>query len=77
MRLTAEAVMHRLGRITTWLGIILASVGVIAGFSLLAANQQAVAKFFLMLTPIGFILLLTGLVTTLMVDKPENPLNPD
>ncbi len=69
--------MHRLGRIITWSGVILSALGTIAGLALMSQQPQ-MAKFFLMLVPIGFVLLLTGVVTAVMTDSTDNsPVNPD
>ncbi len=69
--------MHRMGRITTWSGVILATLGTIAGLALMRSNP-ALAKFFLMVVPIGFVLLLTGVVTAVLSDDPSNhPGEPD
>ena len=69
--------MLRIGRITTWLGVILTAVGLIAGFGLIWLGQQQTAKIFLMLTPIGFLLLLTGVVTAFLSDETEQPREPE
>ena len=58
--------MLRLGRITTWLGVLLTAIGLIAGFGLIWFGQHEMAKAFLLLTPLGFLLLLTGVTTAFL-----------
>jgi len=67
----------RIGRIATWLGIILIAVGLVAGFGLIWLGHHQTAKTFLMLTPIGFLLLLTGVVTAFLTDETEKPREPE
>ena len=69
--------MLRIGRITTWLGVVLTTVGLIAGFGLIWLGQETAAKIFLMLTPIGFLLLLTGVVTAFLSDDTGKPSMPE
>ncbi|HIP68514.1 MAG TPA: hypothetical protein EYH06_07970 [Chromatiales bacterium] len=69
--------MQRIGRITTWLGIILTTVGLIAGFGLIWLGHHQTAKSFLMMTPIGFLLLLTGVVTAFLSDDTDKPREPE
>ncbi len=68
--------MHRIGRMTSWLGVIVALVGIIAGFTLIKMGHDQHAKFFLTTVPIGFVLLLTGVVTAFLADDPEGPVRP-
>jgi uncharacterized membrane protein YozB (DUF420 family) len=69
--------MHRAGRMTTWLGVIVTLAGIIAGFTLIKMGYDQHAKFFLMTVPIGFVLLLTGVVTAFLADDSEGPVNPE
>jgi CDP-diglyceride synthetase len=69
--------MHRLGRITTWSGVILTAIGLVGGFGLIWLNQHQLAKMFLMLTPLGFLLLLTGVATAFLSGETENRRNPE
>ncbi len=55
--------MHRLGVITTLLGLILSVVGLIAGFwKMLQGSENA--EFWLALVPLGFVGLLLGVTLT-------------
>jgi len=69
--------MHRLGRITTWLGVLLTATGLIAGFGLIWFGQHQLAKTFLLLTPVGFLLLLTGVVTAFLSGETEKRQEPE
>jgi hypothetical protein len=55
--------MHKLGVITTWLGLILAVVGLLAGFVELFAHQES-ALVWLSLVPCGFVGLFVGVSLT-------------
>ncbi|RMG55653.1 MAG: hypothetical protein D6717_07680 [Gammaproteobacteria bacterium] len=59
--------MHRFGRYLATAGALLSALGLIVGFTAMIQGHQQVAKFFLMLTPLGFVALLAGVVTTFLV----------
>jgi hypothetical protein len=58
--------MYRAGRITIYIGIGLVAVGLIVGFTFMFMGNDGPAKFLIGLVPIGFLCLLTGMVTTLL-----------
>jgi hypothetical protein len=57
--------MHRFGTILVWLGVILNVVGLVFGFGAMAVDADSQAVSLLGLVPIGFMALLTGVVTVL------------
>ena len=60
--------MHRLGVITTWLGLILSIVGLIVGFwKMLNGGEQA--EVWMALVPLGFVGLLLGVTLTQIFRK--------
>jgi len=63
--------MHRAGRIAIYIGIGLVAVGLIVGFTLMFKGDDDLAKLFIGLVPIGFLSLLTGMVTILL-STPED-----
>ncbi len=69
--------MHQLGKVAIYIGIALVVIGLIVGFTTMFMDKDNLAKMFIGLVPIGFILLLTGTVTTQLSaptankDKPE------
>jgi hypothetical protein len=56
--------MHRFGQVAVYLGIALVAVGLIGGFGAMFRNAEATAVNLLMLVPLGFAALLTGIVVT-------------
>lgn len=50
-----------------YLGVILVAIGTIGGFSYLFAGNDEVAKQFLMIIPIGFLILFVGVVTNILI----------
>jgi hypothetical protein len=58
--------MHRAGSIAILIGILLIVGGLIAGFGLLFLDRDDEAVFFLSFIPVGFVLALGGLTTTLL-----------
>ena len=56
--------MHQVGRVTIYIGIILTAIGLIIGFTAMFMDADDVAKMFLGLVPIGFVLLLVGTVSS-------------
>jgi uncharacterized membrane protein len=70
--------MHRAGKITLYVGIALIVIGMIVGFSAMFMDKDNLAKVFLGLVPIGFVLLLTGTVATqLSVSSKDNKSKPE
>ena len=61
--------MHRVGVITTLLGLILSIVGLIAGFTKMFKGS-ADALSWLSLVPLGFVGLLLGVMLTQFFRKP-------
>jgi uncharacterized membrane protein YfcA len=62
--------MHKLGVITTLLGLILSVVGLVVGFwEMLHGNDQA--EFWLSLIPLGFVGLFLGDTITQLSNKQE------
>jgi hypothetical protein len=60
--------MHKLGVITTLLGLILSVVGMVAGFwEMLHGNENA--EFWLSLIPFGFVALFLGVTMTQLSKK--------
>ncbi len=62
--------MHKAGKIAVIAGILLIVVGMIAGFYLLATEGESAIIWLGTIIPLGFVILLTGMVTTLL--KPED-----
>ncbi|MFN3749787.1 MAG: hypothetical protein ACK4SR_00320 [Thiobacillus sp.] len=60
--------MHRLGVITTWLGLILSIVGLSVGFWKMV-NGSENAEMWISLVPLGFVALLLGVTLTQMSRK--------
>ena len=56
--------MHRVGQIAVYLGILLVTVGVVGGFTAMFNDADALAVNLLILAPLGFVVLLTGVVVT-------------
>ena len=56
--------MHKLGKITIYIGIALTAIGMIVGFTAMFMDSDNLAKVFIGLVPVGFILLLTGTVAS-------------
>ena len=56
--------MHQVGRVTIYIGIALTVIGMIVGFTAMFMDSDNLAKIFIGLVPIGFVLLLTGTVMT-------------
>ena len=62
--------MHRLGAITTWLGLILSVVGLAVGFwEMLHGNENA--QYWLSLIPLGFVGLFVGVTLTQLYNKQD------
>ena len=70
--------MHQVGRVTIYIGIALTVIGMIVGFTAMFMDSDNLAKVFIGLVPIGFVLLLTGTVMTQLSepnDKKANKIN--
>jgi len=70
--------MHQFGRFSVYLGLVLGVTGLVGGFGLMFAGIDLWAKPLIGLVPIGFLLVFTGLVTTLVhsprkTDEPPRP----
>ena len=62
--------MHRLGTITTLLGLILSVVGLVVGFwEMLHGNEKA--QYWLSLIPLGFVGLFVGVTLTQLYNKQD------
>ena len=61
----------KVGRFLFVLGLIITVVGLIAGFTLMFKDYDELAKVFLMIIPIGFIIGFAGLTATL-ITSPES-----
>jgi len=57
-------VMHRFGQLAVYLGILLVAVGLIGGFAAMFQDADDLAVNLLVLVPLGFVALLTGVVVT-------------
>jgi len=60
--------MHKLGVITTLLGLILSIVGLVVGFSKML-NGSENAEVWISLVPLGFVGLLLGVTLTQLYNK--------
>lgn len=56
--------MHRAGVYLVWISLALTALGLIAGFGGIALGYQDAALYWLGLVPVGFALLLAGVVMT-------------
>ena len=65
--------MYQAGKIAIYIGIGLVAVGLIVGFTFMFMGNDDLAKFLIGLVPIGFVLLLTGTVTTLLSPPKDKP----
>jgi hypothetical protein len=59
--------IERIGRYTAYFGGILTFLGLVIGFTAMLKGAEDLAKFFIMLVPLGFLLLFTGVVTLFML----------
>jgi len=70
--------MHQVGRVTIYIGIALTVIGMIVGFTAMYMDSDNLAKVFIGLVPIGFVLLLTGTVATqLSTPRTDNKNKPE
>jgi hypothetical protein len=58
--------MHKFGMFSLYLGLVLGAIGLIGGFGLMFAGSDVWAKPLIAMVPIGFLLMFTGVVTTLL-----------
>lgn len=58
--------MHRFGVVSIWVGLVIAVVGLIGGFGLMFTGEQTWSKPLIATVPIGFLLVFTGVVTTIL-----------
>ena len=68
--------MQKLGRILVTVGLVATALSLIAGFWTMLTDRPE-AKFFLMLVPVGFLLLFTGVVMAVMTGESSDPQSPD
>jgi hypothetical protein len=61
-----EQDMHKFGMISLYLGLVLTAIGLIGGFGMMWAGNDAWAKPLIAMVPVGFLLMFTGIVTTLL-----------
>jgi hypothetical protein len=62
--------MHRLGVITTLLGLLLSIIGLTVGFWKMVHGSET-AEFWLTLVPLGFVGLLLGVTLTQLSNKKQ------
>lgn len=62
--------MYKAGKWAVWFGVLLTAVGLLVGFPLLFLDHDDLAMAFLTAVPWGFLFLFSGLVGTLLGDKP-------
>jgi cytochrome c oxidase subunit IV len=58
--------MDRIGRYSLILGLVLTIAGLVLGFGFMFADQDELAKMFLMVVPLGFLILFAGLSTVVL-----------
>ncbi|MDD5391973.1 MAG: hypothetical protein PHE17_03030 [Thiothrix sp.] len=58
--------MDRIGRYSLILGLVLTIAGLVLGFGFMFAEQDELAKMFLMVVPLGFLILFAGLSTVVL-----------
>jgi uncharacterized membrane protein len=61
--------MHKAGRFTVIAGILLIVSGMVFGFTLLFNESENAIIWLGSIIPVGFIVLLTGMVTTLLSER--------
>ena len=70
--------MYRFGKGSIYFGLLLSAIGLIGGFGLMFVGIDLWAKPLIALIPVGFLVIFTGLVTTLLHDpkpgkEPKRP----
>ena len=63
--------MHKIGKITLYIGILLIACGIIIGFAAMINDADSQAVNWLGMVPIGFILMLAGTVAT-QLSRPKD-----
>jgi len=63
--------MYRAGKYAMWLGLALTLLGLFVGFPLMFLDHDDLAMLFLSAVPFGFLFLFSGLVATLLSERPE------
>ena len=63
--------MYRFGRYLLYVGLVLGLIGLFGGFGLMFLGIDAWAKPLIAMIPVGFLLVFTGLVTTLLHSAPQ------
>ena len=63
--------MHKVGKITLYIGILLIACGIIIGFAAMFSDADSQAVNWLGMVPIGFILMLAGTVAT-QLSRPKD-----
>ncbi|MEN9503078.1 MAG: hypothetical protein RI964_2363 [Pseudomonadota bacterium] len=58
--------MDRIGRYSFIVGLVLTIIGLIFGFGFMFAGNDELAKTFLMVVPLGFLILFAGLSTIIL-----------
>ena len=61
--------MHKAGRFAVIAGILLIVIGMVIGFTLLFKEGENAIIWLGTIIPLGFIVLLTGMVTTLLSER--------
>jgi hypothetical protein len=64
--------MHKAGRFAVIAGILLIVIGMVIGFTLLCNEGQNAVIWLGTIIPVGFIVLLTGMVTTLLSQRSDD-----
>ncbi|MGV6857644.1 MAG: hypothetical protein ACWA5X_01600 [bacterium] len=68
--------MLKAGRFAAWAGVIITAIGLVGGFVLMM-NGSLYAKTFLMMTPLGFLLLFSGVITAILFGEAVEPRRPE
>jgi hypothetical protein len=63
--------MDRLGHYSLILGLVLTVVGLVLGFGFMFSDKDDLAKLFLMVVPLGFLILFAGLSTVVLFSPRE------
>ncbi|MDH5371051.1 MAG: hypothetical protein OEW99_13575 [Gammaproteobacteria bacterium] len=64
--------MHKAGRFAVIAGILLIVIGMVIGFTLLFKENENAIIWLGTIIPLGFIVLLTGMVTTLLSQRSDD-----